>query len=451
MDAFLHFFCNACGKRLRVRQELAGKHVRCPCGEKVFVAMHSPPSAQGKQLSQMPEDLQGAMVVNLAQHQEPGSSPGDESQAQSAAINQTSNPSAAEVPRASTRSKLSHFRDIVYANAITFGSGGMLIGFFLGGGGKILLQGFQTVGKGGELTETSTAFNMVMLGYIITGAVLGIVVGVLKAAAQAASGTLGYFQESDIPALLRLSNSPDRAERLKALDGLGKLALKGLQSSEHRRQVVQTLAEALRDEGPAARAFLIQCLAQPSLYEKDPEARRALCPALPMLLGSEPGDDIHTMSRTCQAFGIACPQTTVPAGWTARAYPKNACETPVLRGAPSQADVIPQLIAALRHEDSIRRLRATMALACFGPDASSAVAPLIETLNDKSENVAIGAAVALATIGQAAQCAVPAPSKLQEIKDSWSSSRKILRAEAAVAVSKIRSSMQGGKEGSLQA
>ena len=45
-ESFVHFQCQGCGKRMRVRAESAGKKVRCPCGQIVIAG-----SKDGRQVS----------------------------------------------------------------------------------------------------------------------------------------------------------------------------------------------------------------------------------------------------------------------------------------------------------------------------------------------------------------------------------------------------------------
>jgi hypothetical protein len=77
---------------------------------------------------------------------------------------------------------------IVFEYAVGWGSTRLTIGFLIGGGGRVLLEGFQ---KGLDVNLTSQMFNAVMLGYVATCAGMGVLVGLVRAANAAASGMLG--------------------------------------------------------------------------------------------------------------------------------------------------------------------------------------------------------------------------------------------------------------------
>jgi HEAT repeat protein len=70
---------------------------------------------------------------------------------------------------------------------------------------------------------------------------------------------------------------------------------------------------------------------------------------------------------------------------------------------------IPELLAALKSHRPKMRFQAAMALAKLGPEAASAVHPLIDVLtNDSDYSVRTSAATALGAVGPAASAALPA-------------------------------------------
>ncbi len=248
-------------------------------------------------------------------------------------------------------------------------------------------------------------------------------------------GTLGTSAGSAVPALLDSLNSPDAEVRAAVT-----LALAATKPQD--AAAIERLIERLSDDSPRVRATAayawdksamrskatVEALIQAAL-DSDAVVRREVRDALRTI--NAPRE--MTLSLWAKTLEDADPQVVIPAMMTLAELGKDA--VPSLREAlrnestaywaahvatdlgPDAAELTPELVEVLKHEDPECRMQALVALGEIGDAAKSAVPAIIELLeSDSFDSVKYAAAYALGEIADPDEV-VPELTKLLESED----------------------------------
>ena len=153
-----------------------------------------------------------------------------------------------------------------------------------------------------------------------------------------------HYTVDDLPMLLSMARAEDKVTRFQGLAGIGQLGPEA-------KETVPFLIETLND-----RDWMIRSLATFALGEMGPEAM----PAAPKLLEllSKADDELLSLAIAIRKIH------------------------------PDPVATVPLLIKGLDTDQPNARYRLIQALASYGPDAASALGPLVEIANnDKDETI----------------------------------------------------------------
>lgn len=195
-------------------------------------------------------------------------------------------------------------------------------------------------------------------------------------------------------------------------------------------RIHRAAATALGQIGGSAEA--ISALTEAFQTEPDPYYRRDYLAALGNI-GSDAAISLPVLLETLRAEESDYYNILAYAEAFSKIYHNNPSglialledDSPLVRQAAAialsrvGADALPELIAALDHEQADVRVEIANSIAQIGQDATSAVPTLVERLSDPSPIVRTQAAYALGAIGSTAKVAIPVLEKQLEDED-WS-------------------------------
>jgi HEAT repeat protein len=254
--------------------------------------------------------------------------------------------------------------------------------------------------------------------------------------AAIALGEIGPDAKSAVGAITKLLDDPLTPVRSAATFALGKIGdtaaspalVKAEQAEEPFVKVLATWALAKlhpSDEQRAAKAIelLVQTLADKNRETSQLAAKaledlrpgtELLRPTVDKLLGSKPEVAERVLAAYSSLGGGAVPHAT-----SGLSDPQRRVRSLQIlaRIGPEAVSAVPPLVELLKSGDAATKTEVLYTLGAIGPGAGAAAGPIAEQLADNDPRVAQAAAIALGKLGPDAKEAIPALAKLQQSQD----------------------------------